>query len=655
MHELRVVLRRSVLALVGLVGTVGVVAVGGLTACSAPAPGECAAGLNRCEQNRYEVCGDSGEWELSDDCAAAGELCTVNVGCQVCFPDTNACQGQDVVRCRPDGNGFDVIATCDGSLQQECSGGQCLDACQLAAITRDYEGCDYWAVDLDNAVEATQGAAAPQQYAVVVSNASALDADVHVEIWCTAADAANPALQCPVGQPFIVEGPFHLAPGDLKVIDLDPREVDGSTRPELNDGPGTFHSSNAYHVVSNAPIIAYQFNPLENVGVFSNDASLLLPREALSDSYMIASWPQTVTQTGDSNTNLGENLRAFLTIVGVEDDTTVDLGLTTRVLGGGGVPAGNAGETLTVHLDRFDVVNLETDDFNADFTGTSVHARELKKIAVFTGSEASDSPRFDTLAGRSCCADHLEEQVFPEDSFGTHFVAVHTPSRTKMIDAAGWDVGVILAEPEIFRILASRDDTVVTTNLPPPQDRFALGRGDDVFINSPRDFLVRSTGPIALLQVPVGQLAVGIPTVVPGGERTPGGDPSLIYLPPIEQWRDRYLFLVPNKYAFDTLMIAAPATAHLIYDGLPIDMVATCQHDPIGMQEPPGGGAPVEYVAIRCQLSFPVPGGAGAQDDGVHLVTAMGGERFGLVVWGWDSFVSYGYPAGSNVERINVQ
>ena len=45
---------------------------------------------------------------------------------------------------------------------------------------------------------------------------------------------------------------------------------------------------------------------------------------------------------------------------------------------------------------------------------------------------------------------------------------------------------------------------------------------------------------------------------------------------------------------------------------------------------------------------------ARTQDDGVHLVTAMGGERFGLVVWGWDSFVSYGYPAGSNVERINV-
>jgi hypothetical protein len=637
-------------ALVGLTGL-------GLAACSGPSAGsECSPGFTRCEENRYEVCNDEGTaWSTTDDCAAEGQLCIVNVGCQQCFPDTRACQGQDVVRCRPDGSAYDVIATCDGALQQQCSGGQCLDACELAALTRDYEGCDYWAVDLDNAVVNNQGAASAQQYSVVVSNASALDADVNVEIWCTAEDAANPATPCTPGQPYIVEGPIHLGPGDLKVIDLDPREVDGSTRPELNDGPGTFQSSHAYHIVSNAPLIAYQFNPLENVGVFSNDASLLLPSEALSDSYLVASWPQTLARTSDANTNAGIHLRAFLSIVGIEDGTTVDIGLSTRVLGGGGVPATEAGQTLTVELDRFDVVNLETDGFNADFTGTNVHARGLKKVAVFTGSEAADSPRFDTLATRSCCADHLEEQVFPEDSFGTHFAAVKTPSRSKLVDAAGWDVAVVPDEPEYWRILSSRADTVVTTNLPTPLDRFTLGRGESKFLETTRDFLAEANAPIALLQVPASQQATGIPSTLPGGERPPGGDPSMIWVPPVEQWRDRYLFLVPNKYAFDTILIAAPASAHLIYDGLPIDMVTTCEHKPIGMQEPPGGGALVEYVAIRCQLSFPVPGGAGAQDDGVHLVTAMGGERFGLVVWGWDSFVSYGYPAGSNVDRINVQ
>jgi hypothetical protein len=80
------------------------------------------------------------------------------------------------------------------------------------------------------------------------------------------------------------------------------------------------------------------------------------------------------------------------------------------------VPAAAAGDDISFTLDRFEVMNLETDGFNADFTGSSVVARGNKRVAVFTGSEASDAPRFDTLATRRCCADHLEEQVFPEDS-----------------------------------------------------------------------------------------------------------------------------------------------------------------------------------------------------------------------------------------------
>jgi len=453
----------------------------------------------------------------------------------------------------------------------------------------------------------------------------------------------------------VVRGPFPMGPGDLRIIDLDPRELDGSSRPELNDGSGTARSFHAYRVVSTAPIIAYQFNPLENVGVFSNDASVLLPTEALSHQYLVPSWPQTIARTEDSLTNMGLHLRAFLTVVAVEDGTTVDVRLATAILGGGGVPAASAGDEISFTLDRFEVMNLETDGFNADFTGSSVVARGNKKVAVFTGSEASDAPRFDTLATRRCCADHLEEQVFPEDSFGTHFVAVKTPLRSKLVDDAGWDVAVVPDEPEYWRILATVDPTTVVTNLPPPYDRFSLGRGASVIIEAERDFLFESTEPIAVVQVPASQAATGIPSTLGDGTRPPGGDPSLIWVPPVEQWRNRYLFLVPNKYAFDFLLVAAPASARLIYDGIPIDDVLTCEREPIGTQVPVGGAAPVEYLAIRCQLAYPMPGGPGLQDDGVHELRSEAGDRFGLIVWGWDSFVSYGYPGGSNVDRINVQ
>jgi hypothetical protein len=59
-------------------------------------------------------------------------------------------------------------------------------------------------------------------------------------------------------------------------------------------------------------------------------------------------------------------------------------------------------------------------------------------------------------------------------------------------------------------------------------------------------------------------------------------------------------------------------------------------------------------------LSFPViesgkSGGytvlPGKQDDGVHRVVSN--RDVGVVVVGWDSYVSYGYAAGTRLEEIS--
>src|SRR5262249_54776652 len=149
---------------------------------------------------------------------------------------------------------------------------------------------------------------------------------------------------------------------------------DGTSNPSLNDGPGTFVSHHAYHVKSTAPLIAYQFNPLDNVGVFSNDASLLLPTESLDHRYLVLSWPQTIALTDDSATNMGLHLPPSLTVVAIADQTTVDVRLSTPIVGGGGIAAAKAGDTVHVVLDRYQVLNLETGSFNADFTGSMVDA-----------------------------------------------------------------------------------------------------------------------------------------------------------------------------------------------------------------------------------------------------------------------------------------
>ena len=111
----------------------------------------------------------------------------------------------------------------------------------------------------------------------------------------------------------------------------------------------------------------------------------------------MAGWPQTIARSDNPETNFGTDLRAFLTIVGTAPDTKIHLKSAARVVPGGPFPSGLAkGAEADVVLQPFDVLNLETGDFNADFTGSTIDTNA--PVAVYVGSEASDAPSFSTLA-----------------------------------------------------------------------------------------------------------------------------------------------------------------------------------------------------------------------------------------------------------------
>jgi hypothetical protein len=606
----------------------------------------CTAGAERCSENLYEVCaGDGEQWLVAADCVSRGQLCFTGVGCRVCAPGSRQCGGDgfDIVRCNAAGDGFDAIGRCDPDTGQLCAGvGECKNACDELAANRSYEGCEYWAVDLDNAVTSDQGPAAAQQYSLVVTNPLELPASIKVEV-----NDAPPGLPPQIRTVASARLERVIGGGDLAIINLDAREVDCSSDPRKNDGTGTCISNAAFHIVSTAPIVAYQFNPLENVSVYSNDASLLLPQSALDENYLVMGWPQTLANTNDGATNAGIDLRAFLTIVGTKDATTVKVELSTDIVGGAGIPAAKAGDVLDLALGAYEVINLETGGFNADFTGTGVYAD--KPVAVFSGSEASDVPYFDSFAFRDCCADHLEEQLFPESSFGTSFVGTKSPRRTAALEQGGWNVAVVDAEPEWWRVLAAREDTKVRTNLPPPDDGFTLQRGASRTFKTTRDFVLSASDPVALAQFQGSQQTVGLPSSVPGG------DPSMAMVPPVQQFRSKYVFLVPNKYLFDYLLISFPVGTELLYDGILLEnAIPGCEYASAGPLI--DGATMIEWASVRCPLSSPRMMDAqnpAWQDDGRHTLESVAGQKFGLVVYGWDRFVSYAYPGGSNVDLIN--
>jgi len=402
---------------------------------------------------------------------------------------------------------------------------------------------------------------------------------------------------------------------------------------------------------------------LENVSVFSNDASLLKPREALAYkaggstlAYLVTGWPQTIAITDDPDTNFSAsypiNLRVFLTIVGTASDTNVTVRPTTPILGGGPIPNVPAGGELKLTIGAFDVINLETPSLNAfgaDFTGTIIEAD--RPVAVFSGGEASDAPNFDSLVERRCCADHLEEQLDPVRTAGKSFALAHSPSRTATVKAAGGDLG-IAPEPEFFRFVATRNEhTTITTTLDPPFDSIHLYKIGDWFdVNTTRDFQAESDHPIHVIQVMASQDAANVPRGLPGG------DPSMLVVPPREQFRADYVFLTPDKYAFDFVTVVAPLQAVVTLDDVVLDN-QICQIAPTdGLSEEERGNKPVELLSYRCQLSFatvnPDTGEVteGTQNDGVHRIYAD--YPIGVTVFGFDAYVSYAYAAGTELREI---
>ena len=615
-----------------------------------PDPGvtPCVEGIIECRGTQLTQC-VSNQHVTLDDCGAKAKVCAPGLlKCTTCLPETTSCSGFDVESCAADGETLTKVQTCDAEKAQACRNGACHDLCQDALVQHSNVGCEYWAVDLDNAVT-SQGNAAAQQFAVVVSNNEPdLVSNVTVE-----EDTAA------VGSPQTLRtvATARVGPRSLEVFKLGPKEVDGSAPGTFDTGTGTALSRGAFRVRSDVPIVAYQFNPLDNVSVFSNDASLLLPTAALGDGngrqYVIAGWPQTIARSENPDQNFDQDLRVFLAIVGTAKDTKVHMKTTARIIPGGPVAQGVAkGGSFDVTLQPFEVLNLETGEFNADFTGSLIDS--TAPISVLVGSEASDAPFFNTLASRSCCADHLEEQAIPLRAAGKRYVLGRVPNRSKALAAAGVTISAF-DEPEFYRVVAVTEGlTKLTTSLPPPYDVIELdGEGSNVTLVAHQDFTMTATQPVHVADVQASQEAAG---VVRG---LPGGDPSLTFIPPLEQWRSDYVLLTPDKYAFDFLVVTAQTGSQVFLDGELVDGTI-CELAPAdGLTAATRGRPNSDFVVYRCQLSFPgyTPSTnkitTGRQNDGVHRIQSD--YPVGVIVYGFDAFVSYAYAGGTELKDINTR
>jgi hypothetical protein len=545
-------------------------------------------------------------------------VCVPNLGCVPCAPGKHTCVGNDVHDCTADGKPGAKLSTCDASKGLVCSGGSCATACEAAAQSESNVGCEFWAVDLDLADGPTDPASA--QWALVLSNASEIPATVRIE--------KNDA---PVGQP-IKPSLVHEATipvGDLVQVIMPTREIDCGQKPNDHDAPGTCLTSNAFRVTSSAPIVAYQFNNV--VHNYSTDASLLLPTPVLGTKYRNIGWPSG----SPFKTPVAFVQRSYVTIIGTQAGTSVTVRPSWRIKGNGPIQATKPGESLTLTLGPFDVLNLETDDgtmnecsgpnamkppYCTDLTGTIIESSA--PVAVFTGVESTGVGSFEAPKPPSwnessgCCKQHIEEQLPPLHAIGKKFVVTRSPIRSDQ-DLSDY------VEPDILRFVGAAATAVVTTNLPAPLDHFSIAPGQVIDTWTQKDIVVTSTEPIMIAQF------LMIQDFVNG---KPKGDPSFTIFPPVEQTRNEYTFLSPKGWTENYVVISAAKGVAVKVDGA---VPSNCVIAEAGTLD---GKV---YEARRCPLK-----------DGVHRLTGDGG--FGIMAYGYGDADAYSFAGGAYVKKIYV-
>jgi hypothetical protein len=514
--------------------------------------------------NKARFCMFDGSGWNETDC---GDLRCFNGQCGSCVPGQRECQGSVVMACTKDGAGFTFQEDCDTeNTGRMCHLGMCINLCEFNAKFKTNNGCEYWAADLDQFYQSSdtryQGHNAP--YAIVVSNTNKSFA-------ATVSIYNNDTL--------LVER--KVGPKRLEIFYLGPQNISGS---EL--------SYKHFRLTSTLPIVAYQFNPLENVNVFSNDASLLIPTNALGKYYIVMSWP-TIGYNKDD-----QLLASMFTVIATESgDTEVEIVPTAAVAPGIGVPTIAPGQKHTFTLKQGHVLNIEASAVPGDLTGSTIKAN--KRIAVFGGHVCANVP----VAFKAC--DHLEEQLPPVSSWGKRYVV---PKTQKL--GSG---------PDVVRVMAAEDGTTINVLPAGAASIPTLNKGKFAEFEITADIELSSSKPFLVGQYLVGQDRNG--TLV--------GDPSFMVGVSLEQYRNEYVFLVPPKYAQNYVSIVAKTGAQVFLDGAEIPSSS--------FKKVPSG----DYMTT-----------IKAMTAGPHTLTSN--ERVGLLVYGWDSYVSYGYPGGMNVEILQV-
>ncbi|GAB2485556.1 PKD domain-containing protein [Algoriphagus taiwanensis] len=334
----------------------------------------------------------------------------------------------------------------------------------------------------------------------------------------------------------------------------------------------------------------------------SADGTVVLPVGALGKDYYITSHYEIMTAPVNYNANLNDE--STLLVVATEDNTTVEI--TTSV----GTLSGNpARSPFTINLNRGQSYQLKA---KADLTGSRVrvvgdNADECKKIAVFGGN------KWTSVGNCGEANDHLFQQAYPVNTWGTSFAHVALNGRTS---------------GELVKVLASEDNTEVFVN---GASRGSINRGEFLSL----EFGINESGKIDTSKpASVTVFSKSMACNQPNSPSQLSGDPFMITYSPAEQFLTQLTFNSLNLPSITShyvnIVVKTGEQNRTLLDGQNIG----------GRFFPLPGDPDLQYARVNIT-------------QGVHRLNNPSG--FNAFVYGFGELESYGYAAGAALDNLNFQ
>jgi IgGFc binding protein len=516
----------------------------------------------------------------------------------------------------------EVIQTCPPS--RGCTpSGTCVSACASAAANVGTVGCDFYSID-----PGTDGEADGDCFAAYIANTWNAPVTIRVEYLGTALSLDGMAVIPSGSGDSLSYAPLPggvLPEGELAILFLNDLTKDvgvdhlycptGTKAGVTNVATSSEFTTvmNAFHIMTSAPVAAYDIFPYGGAGAFLTSATLLIPTPAWGKNYMAVD-SFAMTRLGFSAT-----AQPFIQIVASQDDTAISLRPSVPIVGAAGVASAAAGDPKIYNLNAGQVLQLKQD---AELNGTPIQSN--KPIGVWGGNSCMNIGVDD----QACDSGH--QQLFPISALGSEYAAVRYRPRdpSQPNEAPPW------------RIMGTVDDTDLSYDPSPPVGApNRIGSGELILFDAAGPFSVKSQDS----EHPF-YLSAHMGGYMFGGGSYGTGDPEHVNVIPPQQYLSRYIFMTDPTMGNTNLVLVRGKTTTSEFGDVSLD----CLPSPITGWQPVGTGGIYEYAWVDLVVAGNEQGGCG---NGYHTIQST--APFGLTVWGWDQAVSYAYPGGATVRSIN--